>query len=342
MSDKTEALLPLQQQPLITFAVFAYNQEKYISEAIAGAFSQTYERLEIILSDDCSTDKTFEIMKEMADSYVGSHIIRLNKNTHNMGIGAHVNKIHRMARGSFIVHAAGDDISYPERAAVLFNAYSDEIDKPSLIVSDGIKINQDGKVVADHIVSLGKIIIDRPIDNFKRSLPILGCTAALSKSLVYKFEPLPEGLIAEDALLYRRAYLLGGIKYVPNKLVKYRVGNSLGISSVSSDDPKEYIRYYLMFTADSVLRWKQLIRDMELLKYDNQVVLNEVNRKLYISESLVQILNRKNKILGIKFYFILLSKLDFEEIKMTVKIFLVSFSPKIFLLVRNMKKRLTN
>ena len=49
MTQKTTAA-----RPLVTFALFAYNQEKYIREAVEGAFSQTYEPLEIILSDDYS------------------------------------------------------------------------------------------------------------------------------------------------------------------------------------------------------------------------------------------------------------------------------------------------
>ena len=53
--------------PLVTFALFAYNQEAFIREAVASALSQTYEPLEIILSDDCSTDRTFAIMQELAD-----------------------------------------------------------------------------------------------------------------------------------------------------------------------------------------------------------------------------------------------------------------------------------
>jgi len=47
-------------RPLVTFALVAYNQEQYIREAVEGAFAQTYEPLEIILSDDCSSDRTVE------------------------------------------------------------------------------------------------------------------------------------------------------------------------------------------------------------------------------------------------------------------------------------------
>lgn len=46
--------------PLVTFALFTFNQQEYVRDAIEGAFSQTYEPLEIILSDNCSSDRTFE------------------------------------------------------------------------------------------------------------------------------------------------------------------------------------------------------------------------------------------------------------------------------------------
>ena len=65
----TDIAASIQDRPLVTFALFAYNQEKYIREAVEGAFSQTYEPLEIILSDDCSSGGTFEIMQEIAAEY---------------------------------------------------------------------------------------------------------------------------------------------------------------------------------------------------------------------------------------------------------------------------------
>jgi glycosyltransferase involved in cell wall biosynthesis len=51
----------MEERPLITFALFAYNQEQFIAEAVQGALSQTYSPLEIILSD-WSADSTFHVM----------------------------------------------------------------------------------------------------------------------------------------------------------------------------------------------------------------------------------------------------------------------------------------
>ena len=57
-------------KPLLTFALAALNQERFIREAVEAAFAQTYSPLEIILSDDCSDDRTFDIIREMAAAYL--------------------------------------------------------------------------------------------------------------------------------------------------------------------------------------------------------------------------------------------------------------------------------
>ena len=72
-------------RPLVTFALLSYNQETYVREAIESAFVQTYEPMEIILSDDCSSDQTFKIMKDMARNYCGPKkiIVSQTENSYN-------------------------------------------------------------------------------------------------------------------------------------------------------------------------------------------------------------------------------------------------------------------
>jgi glycosyltransferase involved in cell wall biosynthesis len=84
-----------KNKPFVTFIVMAYKAEKFIQEAIDGAFEQTYDNMEIIFSDDASPDRTFEIIEENIKNYTGKHKqnIRAFKNEKNMGIGAHLNKL---------------------------------------------------------------------------------------------------------------------------------------------------------------------------------------------------------------------------------------------------------
>ena len=46
--------------PLVSFCVKSYNQKELLKEALQGAFAQTYRPLEIVISDDGSTDGSWE------------------------------------------------------------------------------------------------------------------------------------------------------------------------------------------------------------------------------------------------------------------------------------------
>lgn len=109
--------------PLITFALFTYNQEQFVRQAIESAFAQAYEPLEIIVSDDCSTDLTFEIVKEMTAQYQGAHRVVARSTVRNLGTFAHVVEVASEARGDLIILASGDDISKPERSSELHKAW---------------------------------------------------------------------------------------------------------------------------------------------------------------------------------------------------------------------------
>lgn len=83
---------------------------------------QTYEPLKIILSDDCSTDRTFEIMQKIT-FYKGPHHIIVRKTPQNMGTFAHVMNVVEGVQGKLVVAAAGDAISKPERVKRLADAW---------------------------------------------------------------------------------------------------------------------------------------------------------------------------------------------------------------------------
>ena len=59
------------EMPLVSYVLTAYNIESFIEESVKCAFEQDYENLEIILSDDCSSDHTFDIMKNDSNSSWG-------------------------------------------------------------------------------------------------------------------------------------------------------------------------------------------------------------------------------------------------------------------------------
>ena len=92
----------------ISVYVLTYYHEKYIRDALDSILSQrTAYRFEIVVSDDCSGDKTGEILAEYEKNY--PDIIRVNRNTENIGIPGNIFKARCLCRGRYIVNLAGDD-----------------------------------------------------------------------------------------------------------------------------------------------------------------------------------------------------------------------------------------
>lgn len=113
----------INDTPLITLAVFTYNQEQFVAEAFSAAIAQEYEPLEIIFSDDCSTDGTFEKIKDLVSNYNGKHKLRARKTSKNIGVFAHVVEVGKLVHGELVVLAAGDDISKPDRVTALVDTW---------------------------------------------------------------------------------------------------------------------------------------------------------------------------------------------------------------------------
>ncbi len=214
-----------RDRPLATFALFAYNQEKYIQEAIKGAFSQTYGPLEIILSDDCSTDQTFEIMREMAAAYKGPHRVRVEQTSSNLGrdrFGLRVSSLLQKSQGAFIILAAGDDISEAHRVETLFQKWDDNGRKAVCIHSRAQPIDESGRPSGEEIGDNKIAALSLPGFISQDGRGLLGATNAISRSLLDLFGPLPDVIMMEDGALGFRAHLADGIIFVDQPLVKYR------------------------------------------------------------------------------------------------------------------------
>lgn len=98
--------------PKVSVITPAYNAEEYIAEAIESILNQTFRDFEFIIIDNCSTDKTWEIIQRYINK--DDRIIAL-KNERNLGIAGNRNKGLSLARGKYIVWQDADDISMPTR-----------------------------------------------------------------------------------------------------------------------------------------------------------------------------------------------------------------------------------
>lgn len=92
--------------PFFSIVVPAYNYAHYLPEAIDSVLSQTFQDFEILISDDCSTDNTEELVKTR---YGNDKRIVYWKNVHNLGSQRNVNLCYQKTKGKFVNYLQADD-----------------------------------------------------------------------------------------------------------------------------------------------------------------------------------------------------------------------------------------
>ena len=222
-----------------SLVILSYNQEKLIAESIKSAFSQECPPIEILISDDCSSDGTFKIIQEMAAAYNGPHIVKINRNTENLGLIGHINKIHELSSGEVIIGAAGDDISLSNRCKKIMEHF--EHKKPLLIFSNAEVVDMDGKKANLNYKS-ATLYKTKNIIKIARSMKLyLGATGAWHRDLYDKYGQINEGSY-EDLVMGFRAALEGKVHIIPEKLVIYRIGSGITNANDNLSNINQYIK----------------------------------------------------------------------------------------------------
>lgn len=101
----------MNNNDLISILVITYNSSKYVLETLESAKEQTYKNIELVISDDCSTDNTYDVCRswiEKNKDYFKN--VKLTRLEQNKGISSNCNNGLRYCSGKFIKLIAGDDI----------------------------------------------------------------------------------------------------------------------------------------------------------------------------------------------------------------------------------------
>lgn len=281
-------------RPLVTFALFAYNQEKYIREAVEGAFAQTYEPLEIILSDDFSTDRTFEIMLEMASAYRGPHVVRVRRSETNRGLINHVCDVTEILNGKFVLIAAGDDISKPERTTSVVNIWDNQY---HAIMSKCDLIDERGNVIKTNWVPDGNVNSRIPwLKAVSHPLFVYGASSAYRSDVLRKLPRSDAKVFSEDTPLNLIIQLnCGKANLCDESLVFYRVhdatlSDSLAIEPRPSaifqhekrrENQIERQRGLLIYLRDEIITPMRANKSIYEHKLDKEIELCDMRLKWY-------------------------------------------------------------
>jgi glycosyltransferase involved in cell wall biosynthesis len=101
-----------------SICIHNYNYEKYVGRTVRSALAQTYDNLEVLISDNASTDRSVEVIKEASDGRV-----RLSVNNCNVGFAGNLDRAARLATGERMIMLSSDDLMRPDALAAYRDLY---------------------------------------------------------------------------------------------------------------------------------------------------------------------------------------------------------------------------
>jgi len=150
--------------PLVSVIIPAYNAELFIEETLKSVLAQTYQRLEVLVVDDGSSDRTAEIVQHYAgwDSR-----IRLIQQA-NAGVAAARNRGIQEARGQFVAPVDADDIWYPQALELMVQRFAAASEETGVVYSWSVDIDEMGQRTGGfHAATLeGKVLKTLLCHNF--------------------------------------------------------------------------------------------------------------------------------------------------------------------------------
>lgn len=263
-------MLFVKKNPFFSILLITYKQEKYVKEAFNACIKQTYKNYEIVICDDNSPDDTFTVLSSLVKEYkeTGGEIpIILHKNKQNKGIGGNFQQAAQLSHGEWLVMAAGDDVSLPQRLETLYQAIMNN--------PDAYGINTARYFVDEHL--------ENPRYNFQRDY-LLGADSAWHRSLFTDFIPLDKRVMSEDHILNLRAMLKGNMLQVNTPTILYRISShnysirkSSNILEAKKAELKKmsYHRNLLLFRLEDLDSWAT-VHEEPLLPQIKQKIVAEL------------------------------------------------------------------
>lgn len=230
-----------------------YQGERFLEAQIGSLLQQTWSPIEIIISDDASSDGTRTILQQ----YEPDPRFRIFYQSRNLGPVANFEFATRQAKGAYVAFCDQDDIWLPEKIEKLYQAIGDRW----LAYCDSILVDENGQSLQKNISHLRKMYSGADTRGFVFSNVVWGHAMLVNRELLPHVLPIP-GNVPHDIWFAMKATIYTGIVYLDEPLTLYRqhvktVTTTLAQKTTARLREKRYRDF------EEKLNWIGLIRDAE-------------------------------------------------------------------------------
>lgn len=257
------------KKQLVSIIIPLYNSEKYIAEAIESVINQTYKNWELLIVDDCSTDKSREIVKKYASQ---NKQIQLIESEVNFGGPARPRNIGlKKATGKYIAFCDDDDLWLPEKLEIQVDFLEKNPDY--LLVSSNSKTFPDGTNNNLFLLKNKQLKFNELVKGNK----IINSSVLMQKSVIEKIgyideKPIVIAMEDYDYWLRLLAYKDNSAFILKKTLILYRIHNQ----NISLYTDKTKVTFY-----DKLL----YVYEKHKNKIPPQTIQNIKNNKEYLNYS---------------------------------------------------------
>ncbi len=224
-----------KNKPLISVIMPAYNAQKYISSAIESILNQTFNKFELIIIDDFSTDKTPSIIKSFTKK---DSRIEVVSNDMRLDIARTLNKGISIAKSNIIARMDADDIAFSNRLELQYK-----------LISSSKNI----AVVGANIVIMDTAGNETSIRSYPNSSEKL-------KDCLFKYSPFAHPVVMFKKNMFEEVGRYNP-KYSPTEDLDlwFRLGSKYKFESI----PKPLLKYRLYEMSSS----HGVLKDLEILVF---------------------------------------------------------------------------
>ncbi len=210
----------------ISVALCTYNGERYLEDQLCSFLSQSRRPDELVVCDDCSQDKTVDIIHSFTS--ITTFPVRLSINSENLGTTKNFEKAVRLCAGEIIALADQDDVWHPKKLAQIEAAFSAT---PSI----GL-VFSDAEMVDEHLQPLGyrlwqslkfgrlqqrRVATGRLVDVLLKHNVVAGATMAIRAGFTDQAFPIPRFWM-HDGWIALLIAAMADVSIIKSPLLKYR------------------------------------------------------------------------------------------------------------------------
>lgn len=244
-------------EQLVTLFTPVYNHEKYLDDYFKSIINQTYENIELVIIDDCSTDKSNHVIEKWLDQLESRfvRVVYISRDI-NKGLIFNCNQGIELSRGKYLHLFASDDLMDPNNIKYKVE-YLEKNEQIAFVYSDGFIVNEHftykdcsntSKSKFSDVQTLHEGMIFQKLIDYGCFIP--GPTPLVRRDVLLETEGYSTDYMFEDYQMWLKISKKYEVGVIQKPLIYYRLlGNSL---------------------SRSVDSFRKMIKDHEKLLYDIQ------------------------------------------------------------------------